>query len=154
MEADIVTFVGLPLPRPLSLPSSSTTNYHVLHSSDGHEHTSIPVFLSSSISTIPTRRNCPANHRARCKFSMACRNSTNCNMVLHLQTPFIKSNIARSPLWTFFYRNTSGFPAQITNPIGQIILGFNESNSLNLNFSECVFFSLRMSRRQSPRPVV
>lgn len=35
-------------------------------------------------------------------------------------------------------RDTSNFPpdSQITNPIGQIILGYNESNSLNLDFSE------------------
>jgi hypothetical protein len=35
-------------------------------------------------------------------------------------------------------RDTSDLPpdSQITNPIGQIILGFNESNSLNLDFSE------------------
>ena len=151
MEANIDTFVGLPLPRPLSPPSSSTTNYHV-HSSDVHEHTSIPVFLCSSISTIPTRRHCPPNHRARRKFSVACRNSTDCNMVLHLYTPSIKSNNARSSLWKI--RSTSGFPSQITNPIGQIILGFNESNSLNLDISECVFFSLRMSRRRSPLPVI
>ncbi|KAF8817203.1 hypothetical protein BYT27DRAFT_7075331 [Phlegmacium glaucopus] len=34
--------------------------------------------------------------------------------------------------------DTSNFPpdSQITNPIGQIILGFNESNSLNLNLNQ------------------
>lgn len=38
-------------------------------------------------------------------------------------------------------RDTSDLPpdSQITNPIGQIILGFNESNSLNLDFSELDF---------------
>jgi len=35
-------------------------------------------------------------------------------------------------------RDTSDFPpdSQITNPIGQIILGYNESDSLNLDFGE------------------
>ena len=132
MESNRKTFfVGLSLPRPLS------HRLHV-HSPNVHDHTSIPVFLSSSIFTIPTRRRCPQHHPTKRKFSMAYRNSTNCNMVLVLKAPFIKSNNTRSPL---IIRNTSNLPSDLINPVAQIILGFNKGNSLNLNFRECFFFN-------------
>lgn len=125
----------------LSPPPFSTTNYHV-RSSNIHKHTSITVFLSSSISTIPTRRSCPQNHKTRRKFSMAYWNSTRCNMVLLLYTSFIEWSNARSLLWIFSIRDTSNFPSQITNPIGKVILGFNENNSLNLDLGEFFYYLL------------
>ena len=108
-----------------------TTNYYVC-SSDVHYHTSLPIFLSSGLSTSPTRCNCSPNHRTRRNFNMACWNSANGDMVLILS---IYSSLA-PPTQFAFVRNTSNFPAQITNPIGQVVLGFNESNSLNLDLSE------------------
>jgi len=81
-----------PLPPRRPLPSSSSpsvTRFNVnanvdyyVRSSDLHDHTSLHISLSSSISTSSTRCNSPTDHKARCNLSMACWNSTNCNMVL------------------------------------------------------------------------
>ncbi|KAF4617677.1 hypothetical protein D9613_005653 [Agrocybe pediades] len=48
--------------------------------------------------------------------------------------------------------DTSNFPpdSQITNPIGQVILGFNSSNSLNLDFVVPLFLPNRSTNHEHP----
>ena len=100
---------------------------HHVHSSNVHERTSIPVrAFPLSQRDVGTQNVIEPNAGSVWPIG---------TQQLLIWYPSIKLNNARSPL----LRDTSNLPSdpsQIINLIGQIILGFNESSSLNLDFSE------------------